>query len=131
MTYIKYKKIKDEFTTHSFNTKNEKVKVNYFDKNVVSLDGEEQDMNTLISSQNPIIECVEIQKEEFKEIVTDSVQLKRIRDIVKEKIASKYSFADELALGKKAKDDKKRLKYEAFVLECKEEGQKLKSKLGY
>lgn len=130
MKYIKYKKTKDEFTTHSFNGITEKVKVNFFDKNVVSLDGEEQDISTLISSQSPLIECVEIQKEEFKEIVTDSVQLKRIRDIVKEKIAEKYSIADEIALNK-GEETPKYVKYMNYVEKCVNIGRKLKEEIGY
>ena len=129
--YIKFTKVKDEFTTHLFRSGNEDVKVNYFDVDVVSIKSDSEDkLNELIASQNPVINCIEITKDEFKELVTNSAQINRIRDEVKEKIASKYSTEDEIAMMKKDEFDNKKIAYLAYVEECKQVGVELKEGVG-
>lgn len=130
--YVKFEKVSDEFTTYEFRGGNEDVKVNYFDVNVVSIESENEiAINNLILSQDKKINCQIISKDEFKELVKDSAQIERIRTIVKERIASKYSYADEIAMMKKDENDSKRLDYETFVAECISKGDELKALVGY
>ena len=118
--YVGYEKVSDEFTTYEFRGGNEDVKVNYFDVNVVSIESEnEVAINNLILSQDKKINCQIISKDEFKELVKDSAQIERIRTIVKERIASKYSYADEIAMMKRGETYSKRLEYEIYIEECK------------
>ena len=130
--YVKFEKVSDEFTTYEFRGGNEDVKVNYFDVNVVSIESENEiAINNLILSQDKKINCQIISKDEFKELVKDSAQIERIRTIVKERIASKYSYADEIAMMKRDETDSKRLDYETFVAECISKGDELKALVGY
>lgn len=130
--YVKFEKVTDDVTTYEFRGGNEDVKVNYFDVAVVSIESENEiAINELIASQAPQINCQEITKEEFKELVKDSGQLKRIRKIVKEKIALKYSIEDELALIKKDTSDAEMLQYELHIKECIDLGNSLKQDIGY
>jgi len=76
-------------------------------------------------------ECTVIDHVEFKTLVADSLQLKRIREVVAEKIAEKYSFADELGMNKRAAGDFKRTMYELHVNECIAAGDALKAEIGY
>lgn len=130
--YVGYEKVSDEFTTYEFRGGNEDVKVNYFDVNVVSIESENEiAINNLILSQDKKINCQIISKDEFKELVKDSAQIERIRTIVKERIASKYSYADEIAMMKRDVTDAKRLEYEIYIEECKLIGENLKNIVGY
>lgn len=130
--YVKFEKVSDEFTTYEFRGGNEDVKINCFDVNVVSIESENEiAINNLILSQDKKINCQIISKDEFKELVKDSAQIERIRTIVKERIASKYSYADEIAMIKKDENDSKRLDYETFVAECISKGDELKALVGY
>ena len=130
--YVKFEKVSDEFTTYEFRGGNEDVKVNYFDVNVVSIESENEiAINNLILSQDKKINCQLISKDEFKELVKDSAQIERIRTVVKERIASKYSYADEIAMMKRDETDSKRLDYETFVAECISKGDELKALVGY
>lgn len=130
--YVRFEKVSDEFTMYEFRGGNEDVKVNYFDVNVVSIESKnEVEINNLILLQDKKINCQIISKDEFKELVKDSAQIKRIRTIVKENIASKYSYADEVAMMKKELNDVKRVEYETFVSESIEKGNKLKALVGY
>ena len=130
--YVKFEKVSDEFTTYEFRGGNEDVKVNYFDVNVVSIESENEiAINNLILSQDKKINCQIISKDEFKELVKDSAQIERIRTIVKERITSKYSYADEIAMMKRDETDSKRLDYETFVAECISKGDELKALVGY
>lgn len=130
--YVSFNKVTDEFTTHEFRGTSEGTSVNHFDSAVVSIKSEDEaQIDALIASQENIINCTLITKEEFREIVKDSAQLNRIRTIVKERIASTYSFADEIAMMKRDVLDEKRVEYEVFVSECKLIGENLKSLIGY
>lgn len=130
--YIEFTRVSDEFTTYEFRGGNEDVKVNYFDVNVVSIESENEiAINNLILSQDKRINCQIITKDEFKELVKDSAQIERIRTVVKERIASKYSYSDEIAMMKRDESDSKRLEYEAFVAESIAKGDELKALVGY
>lgn len=76
--YVKFEKVEAEFTVLGFRGNNEDVKVNHFDVNVVSLEGDDSDIDALINSQDSRISCVELTKEEFKEFIKDSAQITRI-----------------------------------------------------
>ena len=130
--YVKFTKVEDEFTTHTFRGGDENVKVNHFDIDVVSLESEDEVAITeTIISQDERINCEVITKEEFKDLVSDSAQINRIRSVVKERIACKYSAADEIAMLKRNADDKKKIAYETYVSECIAVGDELKSLVGY
>jgi len=129
--YVEFEEVVDKLTTHGFRAKNDSVKVNSFDVNVVSLEGKESDIDELIANQNKDINCKELTKDEFKNLVSDSAQLNRIRSVVKERIASKYSAADEIAMMKRDEANPKRVAYEKFVQESIQIGNDLKSLIGY
>ncbi len=77
--YIKFTKVKDEFTTYEFRGGDDNVKVHYFDVDVVSIEAEnEEDISNIISIQSDKINCIEITKDEFKTLVKDSIQIKRV-----------------------------------------------------
>lgn len=129
--YIKFTRVEDEFTTHIFKGGDEDLNVNRFDVDVVSIESEDENaIDTLIASQNPDINCIEITKEEFKSLVTNSAQINRIRDIVKERIARKYTYADEISMLKKDEFDSAKIEYLAYVEECKQVGVELKEEFG-
>ena len=134
--YIKFEKVETEYTTLEFRGDAEGVKVNHFSDNetekvsVVSIESDDESaIDALVASQ--AIECVEITKDEFKILVTDSAQLKRIREVVAGEVAKKYSFADEIAINKRASDDAKRVAYDAYIAECLTVGYGLKVEIGY
>ena len=129
--YIKFEEIETELTVLGFNSENEDVKVNHFDVNVVSLDGEESDIDSLVNTQDTRIICEEISHEEFKTLVNESTQLNKIRDVVKERIARKYAPADEIAMMKRDDSDERKVAYEAYVIACRILGDKLKKEIGY
>ena len=97
--YVSFKKVKTDDTVLEFQQKNDKVKVHFFDVDVVSLESEnEQDIDELISMQDKKIECKEITKEEFKTFVSKSAQIKRVNERVNQSykeavkaITKKYS----------------------------------------
>ena len=129
--YIKFEKVETEFTVLEFRGQSEDVKVNYFDVDVVSLNGSEADIDALVDAQADEINCVEITQIEFKELVSESTQLNRIREVVASEIAKRYTIADEIAISKRAADDVKRVDYEAYVNECLSIGYGLKAEIGY
>lgn len=86
--YIKFTKVQTEYTVLKFREGDEAVKVNYFDKDIVSLEADnESDIDLLIISQDSSINCTEITKDEFKNIVIGTRQFKRI----KEHVDARYS----------------------------------------
>lgn len=129
--YVKFEKVETEFTVLEFRGQSEDVKVNYFDVDVVSLNGSEADIDALVDAQADEINCVEITQIEFKELVSESTQLNRIREVVASEIAKRYTIADEIAISKRAADDVKRVDYEAYVNECLSIGYGLKAEIGY
>jgi len=133
--YVKFKKVNTGDTVLEFKEVGilgENVKINYFDVPIVSLESDsEDDINNLINAQDSQIECEEVSKDEFIELVKNSAQINRIKDIVKAKIAEKYSFADEIKLIKLSTDDPKRQEYEDYVNSCKDIGKELKEQIGY
>jgi len=130
--YIDFQKVETEITVLEFKSRNDTVKVNHFNVDVVSIESDDEiAMDELIQSQPAEIECVEISKDEFKNLISNSSQLNRIRDVVKSKIASVYDVADEIAMSKKDVSDTKRIKYEHYVKECLIFGDALKTEIGY
>lgn len=130
--YVKYTKVADEFTTHSFRGAGEELKVNHFNVSVVSIESEDEAiLEEVIVSQDEKINCIEIDHAEFKELVGDSLQIERIRKVVAERIASKYTYADEIAMLRRDDTDAKKIEYVAFVNESIAIGSELKSLVGY
>jgi hypothetical protein len=130
--YVKFTKAEDEFTTHDFRGGSEEVKVNHFNVSVVSIEAEDAAiLDEVIASQNERINCIEIDHAEFKELVGDSLQIKRIRKVVAERIASKYTYADEIAMLKRDDSTAKKIEYVDFVNESIAIGSELKSLIGY
>lgn len=130
--YVKFEKVETELTVLEFKSTTDEVKVNRFDVDVVSLEADDTDaIDALISAQAQEISCTEITHDEFKELVADTAQLQRIREVVKEKIAQKYDIADEIAMNKRDATDEKRVAYEAYVQECLAVGYGLKAAIGY
>lgn len=134
--YIKYTKAETEYTTLEFRGGDDTVKVNHFSDNetekvsIVSIESDSEDaIDALIASQ--AVECVEVTKDEFKTLVRNSAQLKRIRQIVKERIALRYDVADEISMSKKPVEDSKRITYENYITECIHVGSALKNAIGY
>ena len=136
--YVKFTKVETDTTVLEFRGSDDTVKVNNFSDNeefavsVVSVEAEiEADIDALVESQPIEIGCTVIGKDEFKALVTNSAQLKRIRDVVKEQIALKYDTSDEIALIKKDTNDVKRVTYEEYVQDCLSAGYALKMEIGY
>ena len=135
--YVKFTKVETVDTVLEFRGGSEDVVVTYFTgenmiTNVVSIKSEDKDaINALIAQQPSEINCKEIEQDEFKTLVKESDQINRIRDMVKAKIAKKYSPADEIAMLKKAEDNDKRVAYNNYVKECLEFGYNLKKEIGY
>ena len=129
--YIKFTKVETADTVLEFRGGDDVVKANYFDSGVVSLKGSKIDIEALVSLQPKEISCTVITKAEFKILVSDSAQLKRIRSVVKSEISKKYDIADEIAIQKRVPTDAKRIAYEAHVAKCIADGQSLKSGIGY
>ena len=130
--YVKFTKVETVDTVLEFRGESEDVKVNHFDVDVVSISSEDESaIDALIASQPAEINCKEINQAEFKSLVTNSAQLNRIRDVVKDEIAKKYTPADEIAMLKRAVDDDKRVAYNAYVSECLAVGYGLKADIGY
>jgi hypothetical protein len=121
MRYFTYTPLVDEYTTHIYRGE----KVHYFDGLVVSVEDE------VLQEQHEGINATEITQAEFVELVKNSTQIKAIRDMVAREIAKRYSYADEIAMLKRADTDPKKLAYEAYVAECKALGDEAKAKLGY
>lgn len=77
--YIRFTPLKTNETTLTFRSKTEDVKVNYFDRPFVSIQSEnEADIDVLIASQPSEIDCKEITKDEFVQLVKLSSQYQRI-----------------------------------------------------
>ena len=130
--YVKFTKVETVDTVLEFKGGDDVVKVNHFDVDVVSIESVNiADIDALIALQPAEINCVEIAQAEFKSLVTNSAQLNRIRDVVKDEIAKKYTPADEIAMLKRAVDDDKRVAYNAYVSECLAVGYGLKADIGY
>jgi len=130
--YVKFTKVEAEFSVLEFKGGVVSVTVNVFDTGVVSLESTvEADIDALIAQQPTEISATVILKDEFKALVTNSAQLKRIREVVKTEIAKKYDVADEVAQSKRDPADAKRVAYEAYVQECLSLGFGLKAEIGY
>ena len=135
--YIEFTRAKDEFTEYFFVNKfdEDTVKLNNFtgiDRNIVSIVADDEDtLETLVNLQDSKIEATEITYADFRSAVKDSLQVKRINNVVKEKIAEKYDYADEIKLLKEDETNDERIAYEGYVDSCKEIGNDLKREIGY
>lgn len=130
--YVRFTPFENKYTKVTFTSKDEDVKVHEFDINVVALESEDESLiDEIIAYQDEGINCEVITASDFKELVAKTSQIERIREIVRDKISSKYTFADEIALTKKDLNDAKRKEYESFVSDCIFEGKELKKSLGY
>ena len=94
--YVRYTPFTDEYTTHEFTEVDDKCKVHRFDVPFVSVEcSTEDDFASLMSSQNPSIEAVEITKEEFYDMVQNSDQIKRIYEIANAQFAKEMQIISE------------------------------------
>lgn len=88
--YVKFTRAKTDHTVLTFTQKTEDVKVNYFDVDAVSLIGDESVIDELIANQPEEINCQEIPKDEFWDIVKDTSQIKNIyrqaNDLLKQEV---------------------------------------------
>ena len=83
--FIKYTKVEAVSTVLEFRGGDETVKVNHFDVDVVSIESADvADVDALIASQATEISCTEITQDEFKTLVEQTAQYKRIKAIVDE-----------------------------------------------
>lgn len=130
--YVKFEKKEYGASTKEFRDLNEDVVVNHFSVDVVSLMADNELLiDEVIDKQEAEINCEVITQDEFRELVSDSLQLQRIREVVKEKIAQRYDLADEIAINKKAADDAKKIAYDAYVSDCIFVSDELKAEIGY
>jgi len=84
--YVSFEKVSDAFTTHTFRSTDEAVKVHSFSVNVVSLEADNNDdISALIAAQSPLIKCVEITKDVFVEAIKTSLQYARIKEVLEQK----------------------------------------------
>lgn len=130
--YVKFEKVETEYTVLEFRGGSEDVKVNSFDVNVVSIESDDESaIDALIAEQGTFVQVQEVTAAEFKELVKDSAQINRMRDVVKAEIAKRYSLGDELGMMKRDVADAKRIEYEAYVQQCINIGDSLKAEVGY
>lgn len=84
--YIKFTKVSDAFTTHTFRVGDEPVRAYGFDADVVALESEDVvNIDAVIASQNDLINCTEISYDEFKDVVRTTAQYARVKHRVEEK----------------------------------------------
>ena len=130
--YVKFTKIQDGKDTISIVENKEDVTIHRFSVNAASIEAQnEDDIDDTISTQDDRTDCVEISQDEFKTLVQNTSQLKRIREVVAVEVAKRYTVADEIALGRLADDDVKRTDYENYVAGCIAIGRELKNEIGY
>lgn len=81
--YIKFTKVKTEYTTLTFNQQKDDVKVNHFgNTTVVSIEADsEEAIAELVNSQATEISCLYITKEEFIAEAIKSPQYERIKEV--------------------------------------------------
>lgn len=106
--------------------------VHLYDTNVAAIETvTESEAAALIASQPADIGCSVIDSAAFKAAAGESSQIQCIRQFVASRIAQRYTFADEIAIQRRAVDDPKRVAYEAYVAECVAYGDGLKAAMGY
>lgn len=80
--YVRFEEVQDEYSKVTFLQKNEDVKVNFFDKPIVSIEADDENLiDELISFQDERINCIEITKDEFRQIFKLTSQYQRILDV--------------------------------------------------
>lgn len=79
--YIRFNEVQDEYSKVTFLQKNEEVKVNFFDKPIVSIEADDEDLiDELILSQDERINCEEITQDEFVQLYKLTSQYQRVLD---------------------------------------------------
>ena len=79
--YVRFNKVEDAYTTHSFLELNHSCTVHRFDVDVVSIAfAEMTSFTTLLEYQDPVINATEITKDEFLSLVSETSQVIRIYD---------------------------------------------------
>lgn len=130
--FVAYQPYEDTHTTLEFRGGDEAVEVFNFDGNFVAIKSEnEAEIDALIAKQPTEIRCTALTQEEFNEAVKESRQIENLRRACKEKIAKRYSIADEIGMMKRAASDSKRVEYEAYVNACLSECDAQKADMGY
>lgn len=87
--YVRFTPLETNETTLTFRSITEDIKVNYFDKPFVSIEADnESSIDALIASQSSEIDCQEITKEEFVQLVKLTSQYQRIIDRGNEKLTA-------------------------------------------
>lgn len=130
--YVRFNKVETEYTVLSFRQLNENVKVNYFNVDVVSIEGDNEiDIDALVDAQDSMIACELLTYDDFKIMVSSSFQIERIRAVIKELISKEYDLSDEIAMLKLDNNDDKKKKYDSYILDCLNHGRLLKSSIGY
>lgn len=90
--YVRYTPFTDEFTTYQFNNINDKCTLHSFDVPFISVEYTDgMDYTELLTAQNPLINAVEITKDEFEAAVRDSSQVHRMYDIANEQYRQECS----------------------------------------
>jgi len=128
--YIKYKKVQTQYTILEFSSGNEDTTVNHFDVEVVSIEGDETNIDILISNQDALIECEEIALDEFNVLVENTSQLLRINDVVSNEVLKKYTPQQEIEILKMPKDDERVGEYNEYMKTCGQTGISLREELG-
>lgn len=83
--YVRFVPFQDEYTTLRFLNLSKDVTVNEFDKDIVSLEcDDESKIDTLISLQDEKINCEEITKEEFISLYKLTSQYERVLQVSEE-----------------------------------------------
>jgi len=91
--YIQFSKVETEHTVLEFRGGDELVKVNHFDKDVVSIEADsEADIDALIAQQANEIACEVITQDEFKAIAQTTSQYARIKTIVDEEYTNQVTL---------------------------------------
>jgi len=130
VVYVKHKELKDEYTTISFVSSKESVKVNRIDTGYITLVGSKSAVNELIAAQDARIEVVIISKEQFLEEMKDSHILRVIDEATGLRIRERYTVEQELSMLHKKSDDPEKIEYLAFREEQLEVGRAQKNELG-
>lgn len=129
--YYKFIPVETEKTTIGFRQKDESAEVFRFDGNIVSVRGEEADIDALVAHQSSDIGLTEITQADFVELVKNTPQIENIRRQVREKIAKRYLYADEIKYLKLPDTDAGKVEYEDYVAACRADGDAKKAECGY
>lgn len=95
--YIKFTKVETDLTVLEFRGGDETVKVNHFDREVVSIETDnEADIDALVDAQATEIGCELITQDEYKTIVKTTTQFARIKKQVDDKYTKDVGIVTSL-----------------------------------